>query len=309
MRRELFEKLEHELVNSTKHKIKKIKLNLKEREKSEIKPCFSFYTNNLSHLKEINNVKRVYLEIPPEYDDLNIINDEKYNLNHMINFLKEAIEISMTKDYELIWKWPDIAHDKLIKTLNKVRGILNKMHYTIPIMSNNFKGEYGPYSMNITNTETIKSLENYKILTLSPELTKKDYENIIKFCENQNQLEILVQGSVELMKTRYSLLYGKEIKKAKNNSKNFLIDRNNRRYPIHKSISGEELILFNCEDLSLLKEIEHLKHIGFSNFSIDGRWKDNCYYKIIEIYESALKGNINEKELLKYSPKNTIGNY
>ena len=309
LRRELFEKLEHELVNSTKHKTKKIKLNLKEREKSEIKPCFSFYTNNLSHLKEINNVKRVYLEIPPEYDDLNIIHDEKYNLNHMINFLKEAIEISMTKDYELIWKWPDIAHDKLIKTLNKVRGILNKMHYTIPIMSNNFKGEYGPYSMNITNTETIKSLENYKILTLSPELTKKDYENIIKFCESQNQLEILVQGSVELMKTRYSLLYGKEIKKAKNNSKNFLIDRNNRRYPIHKSISGEELILFNCEDLSLLKEIEHLKHIGFSNFSIDGRWKDNCYYKIIEIYESALKGNINEKELLKYSPKNTIGNY
>ena len=309
LRRELFEKLEHELVNSTKHKTKKIKLNLKEREKSEIKPCFSFYTNNLNHLKEINNVKRVYLEIPPEYDDLNIINDEKYNLNHMINFLKEAIEISMTKDYELIWKWPDIAHDKLIKTLNKVRGILNKMHYTIPIMSNNFKGEYGPYSMNITNTETIKSLENYKILTLSPELTKKDYEDIIKFCESQNQLEILVQGSVELMKTRYSLLYGKEIKKAKNNSKNFLIDRNNRRYPIHKSISGEELILFNCEDLSLLKEIEHLKHIGFSNFSIDGRWKDNCYYKIIEIYESALKGNINEKELLKYSPKNTIGNY
>ena len=309
LRRELFEKLEHELVNSTKHKIKKIKLNLKEREKSEIKPCFSFYTNNLNHLKEINNVKRVYLEIPPEYDDLNIIHDEKYNLNHMINFLKEAIEISMTKDYELIWKWPDIAHDKLIKTLNKVRGILNKIHYTIPIMSNNFKGEYGPYSMNITNTETIKSLENYKILTLSPELTKKDYEDIIKFCESQNQLEILVQGSVELMKTRYSLLYGKEIKKAKNNSKNFLIDRNNRRYPIHKSISGEELILFNCEDLSLLKEIEHLKHIGFSNFSIDGRWKDNCYYKIIEIYESALKGNINEKELLKYSPKNTIGNY
>ena len=309
LRRELFEKLEHELVNSTKHKTKKIKLNLKEREKSEIKPCFSFYTNNLNHLKEINNVKRVYLEIPPEYDDLNIINDEKYNLNHMINFLKEAIEISMTKDYELIWKWPDIAHDKLIKTLNKVRGILNKIHYTIPIMSNNFKGEYGPYSMNITNTETIKSLENYKILTLSPELTKKDYEDIIKFCESQNQLEILVQGSVELMKTRYSLLYGKEIKKAKNNSKNFLIDRNNRRYPIHKSISGEELILFNCEDLSLLNEIEHLKHIGFSNFSIDGRWKDNYYYKIIEIYESALKGNINEKELLKYSPKNTLGNY
>ena len=309
LRRELFKKLEQEVVNSSKHKSKKIKLNLKESKKSEMKPCISFYTNNLAHLKEIDNLKRVYLEIPPKNDDLNIIHDEKYNLNHMISFLKEAVEISMTKDYELIWKWPDIAHDKLIKTLNKVRGILNKMHYNIPIMSNNFKGEYGPYSMNITNTETVKSLENYKILTLSPELTKKDYENIISCCESPGRLEILVQGSVELMKTRYSLLYGKEIKKVKNNSKNFLIDRNNNRYPIHKSISGEELILFNCEDLSLLEEIEHLKQIGFLNFSIDGRWRDNKYLKIIEIYETALKGHIDKKELLKYNSKNTLGNY
>ena len=111
------------------------------------------------------------------------------------------------------------------------------------------------------------------------------------------------------MKTRYSLLYGKEIKKVKNNSKNFLIDRNNNRYPIHKSISGEELILFNCEDLSLLEEIEHLKQIGFLNFSIDGRWRDNKYLKIIEIYETALKGHIDKKELLKYNSKNTLGNY
>lgn len=101
----------------------------------------------------------------------------------MISFLKEAFEISIGKDYELIWKWPDIAHDKFIKVLNKVRGILNKMHYDIPIMSNNFKGDYGPYSMNITNCETISSLENYKMLTISPELHKKDYENIIKYCK------------------------------------------------------------------------------------------------------------------------------
>ena len=308
LRRNLFEKLEREIADSYKHESKKIKLNLKESKKENRAANISFYTNNLTHLKNIKNVKRVYLEIPPENDNPNINEKENYNLNYMISFLKEAYEISYDKDYELIWKWPDITHDKLIKVLNKVRGILNKMNYNIPIMSNNFKGDYGPYSMNITNSQTIESLDNYRILTISPELTRKDYEGIITY-SNPDKIELLVQGSVELMKTRYPLLYKKEIKQLNDNSKFHLIDRKNNIYPIHKSLSGEELILFNSEELSLLKEIAHLKDIGFCNFSIDGRWKGDDYCNLINIYNSALKGEINEKELLKYSPKNTFGNY
>lgn len=306
LRRNLFEKLESEITGSYKHKSKKIKLNLKESKKDDAKPNISFYTNNLNHLKTIENVDRVYLEIPPENDDLNIENGENYNLNYMISFLKEAFEISIGKDYELIWKWPDIAHDKFIKVLNKVRGILNKMHYDIPIMSNNFKGDYGPYSMNITNCETISSLENYKMLTISPELHKKDYENIIKYCKNPDKIEMLVQGSVELMKTRYAMLTPKEIKQMKNN---YLADRKNNKYPLHKSLSNEELVLFNSEELSLLGEINYLKMIGFCNFSIDGRWKDDEYATIANIYKSTIEGHIDEKELLKYSPENTTANY
>ena len=223
----------------------------------------------------------------------------------MINFIKKACEISHDKDYELIWKWPDIAHDGFIKVLNKVKGILNKMNYSIPIMSNNFNGEYGPYSMNITNSYTISSFKDYKILTISPELTKKDYEDIINNCENPQKLEILVQGPVELMKTRYPLLYNNEL----NDTPEYLIDRKNNRYPIHKSISGEELIIFDDRELSLLGEINHLKMIGYSNFAIDGRYKNDEYVRIINVYNEALNGNINEKELLKYSFKNTLGNY
>ena len=224
----------------------------------------------------------------------------------MINFIKTAFEISENKNYQLIWKWPDIAHDKLIKALNKVNAILNKMHYNIPIMNSCFNGEYGPYSLNVTNTETINSLENYKTVTLSPELTKKDYKNIISKCKNPDKVEILIQGSVELMKTRYPLLYGNEIK---NNPENYLIDRKNNHYLIHKSLSNEELIIFNDSELSLIDEIEDLKEFGFCNFSIDGRYKNDNYYKIIDIYLQALDGRIDKKELLKYSPKNTVGNY
>jgi putative protease len=306
LRRNLFKTLESEVHALYKHKPEKIKLE----NDMDINDCnlanLSYYTNSLSDLENINAVKRVYLEIPNNNDNLDMEFKGKYNLNYMVSFLKEACEISATKDYELIWKWPDIAHDKLIKALNKVRGILNKMHYNIPIMSNAFNGEYGPYSMNVTNTQTIKSLENYRILTLSPELSKKDYEDIITNCSTPDKIEILVQGSVELMKSRYRILSESELEK---NYENYLIDRKNNRYPIHKSISGEEIIIFNDSELSFLKEINHLKNLGFCNFAIDGRYKDENHYKIIDVYKKALDGNISEKELLKYSPKNTLGNY
>ncbi|WP_082706318.1 U32 family peptidase [Methanobrevibacter sp. YE315] len=305
LRRNLFERLEAEVINSYKHENKRIELETESNEKTENECGLSFYTNNLNHLKHLENVKRVYLEIPSENDSLVLANG-KYNLNYMINFIKDACEISYEKDYELIWKWPDIAHDNFIKALNKVRGILNKMNCKLPIMSANFNGEYSPYSMNITNNETINSLKCYKILTLSPELTRKDYENIIKNCRYPEKVEILVQGSVELMKTRYPILYGNE---NKMDYENYLIDRKNRRYPIHKSISGEELIIFNDEELCLINEITHLKNIGFSNFAIDGRYKDDEHYRMIDIYNSALNGTVNEKELKRYSSKNTTANY
>ena len=137
-------------------------------------------------------------------------------------------------------------------------------------------------------------------------MTKNDYEDIISACDNPQKIEMLVQGSVELMKTRYPILYGNE---QKRNYENCLIDANSNSYPIHKSISGEELTIFDSQELSLVDEIAHLKKIGFCNFSIDGRYKDDDYYKIIDIYKKALKGEIHKNELSKYSPKNTTANY
>ena len=88
-----------------------------------------------------------------------------------------------------------------------------------------------------------------------------------------------------------------------------MIDKKNNRYPIHKSISSQELTIFNDSELSLINEIEHLKNINYSNFAIDGRYKDDNYYKIVDIYNDALNGNVHEKELKKYSSKNTAANY
>ena len=289
IRRELFKKLEKEVYSLYSNK--KIKINL-ENEGNALKTdqySLSYYTNNLTDLDKINNVKRVYLEIPPE--DPSVINQsrEEYNINYMVSYLQKAIDISRNRDYELIWKWPDIAHDNLIKVLGKVRGILNKLHYPIEIMSPDFTGQYGPYSMNVTNTQTIKSLENYKIITLSPELKKEDLKNILDNCSDNSKLEIIVQGSVELMKSRNRLFTKKESKKLKNNTDDiFLIDKKNKRYPIHKSLSNEEIIISNSEDISLLNDITYLKSIGLVNFAIDGRWRDENYLNKIQEYNTTI---------------------
>ena len=282
IRRELFEGLESEIHKLYENKKEKINLRQIEMKRSD-EISLSYYTNNLDDLKEIADVKRVYLEIPP--------ND---SINFMVNFLKQSIETAFNKDYELIWKWPDIAHDNLVKSLTKVKGILNKLNYPIKIMSNDFKGGYGPYSMNIANTESINSLKDYKIITISPELRKRDYEDIIKNCEDNSKIEILVQGPLELMKTRYGF---------KENIKNASL---NDEYPIRPSLSGEELIIFNNEDLSLIDEIGYLKSIGYVNFSIDGRYKNKDYIKMIDLYNDALNGNAKNKGIIKNFTK---GNY
>ena len=305
LRRDLFKKVSDEIINSYKREYKKIKLTKKENTITDDNISFSFYTNNLNHLKNIKNVERIYLEIPPQNDDLKLI-EERYNLNYMITFLKNAYEISKTKDYELIWKWPDICHDKLIKAFNKVKAILNKMNIKMPIMNNNFNAKYSSYSTNITNSTAIESYSDYEIITLSPELEKKDYKNIIKHAKNPNQIEVLVHGRVELMKSRFDILNSEEVKKKYNN---YLIDKKNNKYPIHKSISNEELIIFSDSELSLISEIKELKNMGFRNFSIDGRFREDNYYKVVEIYKKALNEDINEKDLIDFGKKLTTFNF
>lgn len=306
LRRNLFEKLACEITDSYKHSFKHVNVKRVENTSDSHDFNLSFYTNNLNHLKNIRNVKRVYLEVPPVHDDLDINNTEPVNLNHMISFIKEAYEISLDKDYELIWKWPDIAHDSTVKSMNKVRGILSKMHINLQVMTNAFTGDFGPYSMNIMNNESVKSLKNYKTVTVSPELSRIDYEDIILYCESPEKVELFVQGRVELMKTRYSLLFNNEFKHVKDN---YLIDRKDNCYPVHRSISGDELIIFDDSDYSLLGEVEYLNSIGYSNFSIDGRWRDDDYINVTDIYVDALNGNADERRLEKYSLKNTSGNY
>jgi len=270
IRRELFSKLSDEIIRFYQNTPQKITPENTEKTRTrQIK--LSYYTNDIEQLPLIKGVERVYFELPPTD-----------SINHMITLLKKAVQTP--KDYELIWKWPDIAHDKLIKSLTKVRAILKKMNLNIEIMSNDFQGDYGPSSLNITNTPAINLLEDYKLLTLSTELSKKDYGDILENCSDNAKIEILIKGNVEVMKSRYSF------KEYEKNS--YLIDTKENKYPIYENLSGEEIIILNHKDLSRFDELEYLVSKGCVNFSIDGRWKDKNYIKNIEYLSDALGNTI-----------------
>lgn len=312
IRRDLLKKLKIGIEKSSKRKPEKIDYKADTPKVIEDECNISFYTNNLEHLPKINNVKRVYLEIPPEKNLIYNYDSKQPNVSYMVTFIESAVKLAENRNYQLIWKWPDIAHDSLIKTLKKVKGILNKKNIDLPIMSPDFNSKYGPYSLNVSNSATIESLDQYELLTLSVELTKKDYEDIIKHCRDNSKVELIVQGSVELMKTRNKLINKNEAKPINPNKikQTTLTDRNNNEYLVKENLSNEELIILNNEELCLLGEIPYLKSINYVNFAIDGRWKDSDYVEIIEIYKSAIeKDDFKLKELKKISPKNNLGNY
>ena len=222
----------------------------------------SIYINSLEILKQINKEEsvfnRIYLEIPPNKDFEEIINEiienkniqeHELNISYSVNFLKEAIEISHDQDYELIWKLPDIAHKQAKESIIKIIGILKKMNLDIDIMTSliglndslkdKFDMElYGNYPLNAYNIETVLELNNFNTLSISPEIYKKNIKDLMEdyYWELSKgnelpELELLVQGNIESMITRKELISKKQLKLInKYNKKQGKKNRQNNEY-------------------------------------------------------------------------------
>ena len=277
LRRTFFNKLEEEVIASYKPKEEDLKIaednikNLNEslRKKIDLKSKandgnynLSIYINSLEILKQINKEEsvfnRIYLEIPPNKDFEEIINEiienkniqeHELNISYSVNFLKEAIEISHDQDYELIWKLPDIAHKQAKESIIKIIGILKKMNLDIDIMTSliglndslkdKFDMElYGNYPLNAYNIETVLELNNFNTLSISPEIYKKNIKDLMEdyYWELSKgnelpELELLVQGNIESMITRKELISKKQLKLInKYNKKQGKKNRQNNEY-------------------------------------------------------------------------------
>ena len=110
----------------------------------------------------------------------------------------------------------------------KIMGILKKMHLDIDIMTSiiglddslndKFNAKlYGNYPLNVYNMESILELDNYEVISISPELYKKNIKDLMEdyykeLSKNTElpELELLVHGNIESMITRKELTSKKQ---------------------------------------------------------------------------------------------------
>ena len=336
IRREFLKELETKIIESySPQNIKEVKHNIKEYKNTKQKNHnhkkntleLSIYVNDLEILKNIDDTifKRVYFQIPPK--DNNLLSENKVDISYCVNQIKEAREISEPKDFELIWMWPEILHDSLLDDFIRITGILNKTMPVPSIMTQQlgledyFKNKfnidsYGTYSLNIMNTETIQNLEKFKLLTLSPEISKKDYADIINNISSSENLEVLIFGNIISMISWKNILSDKMKKKIKNLdnpdnkiNKIYLSDKKGNKYPIHSTMNNNELIILNDKDYSLLDYVDYLISLGYSNFSIDLRWKNKKYIEKISKICNNLIINNNDDDVEGLVNNYTIGNF
>ncbi|WP_052334668.1 peptidase U32 family protein [Methanobrevibacter wolinii] len=333
LRRDFYNNLVKEIEESYLPKnIDKIKENSKKFKDNYYKEKFnkkipnkdyklSVYLNSLEQLKELNNKKsinRIYLEIPEK--NMNFLfknHKEKFNINYCVNFLKEAYSISKNQNYELIWKWPEIATKDTLNGLFKTYGILSKLGVNLDIMTsilgideilkNHEIKAYGSQYLNIYNSQSVKNLNNFDILTISPELSKNDIKELSE--NSQDKLEMIVGGTLEAMITRKPILRKKDIKNIKKKL-NIKITKDtdlnisiknikNEYYPVKSTISQELLILYN-KKLSLLNKLNELKEFGIKNYAIDLRWENKYNINnIIDLFNEGIKNKLDDNTLEK----------
>ena len=328
LRREFFNGLNELIINSyipnnknqktVKENIGKYKSKTKKEEETHCENDLSVYINDLDILKKLDDklFTRVYFEIPAKNDILN--RDNKLDISYCVNQMKKAIEVSESKDFELVWMWPSIMHDTLVEDYVKVSGILNKIGYLPSIMTSELGvGRYlkkkfnitlyGSSSLNIINSESVEILDEFKLLSLSPEISKKDYENI----ENKDNMEVLIHGNIVSLVSLKEILSKEDLNWIKNHDndnnhvkKLYLLDKDKNKYKLHSRIINDGWNLIHYEDYSIIKYVKYLKDEKYNKFSFDLRWKNMDYInKICEVYynldndkilENCTDGNFNK---------------
>lgn len=346
LRRSFFEKVEEKILSNyipknrdLKNSKEKIEKYVKKEDQIRIDTVtldknLNVYLNNLTVLENLkeNIFDNVYFDIPTKNNKL-IDEHKSLDISYCVNIIKDATRICAEKNCNFIWMWPSIVHDELFEDLIKVCGILSKVSTVPSIMISNlgigeylkdkFKIEvYGAYPLNISNSESVKKLNNFKLLTVSPELGKKDFKNIFRtYEEDFPVLELLIHGNIESLISRKNILphdIKNSLKKLDNPNNEinnvYLNDKNKNKYSLYRPLNEEGVMMLNYQDLCLINEVDFLKEIGVSNFSIDARWKNIDYVNNIgEIYKDVIdNGNVSKNilnNIKKYSPNISCGNF
>ena len=170
------------------------------------------------------------------------------------------------KDLSNIYYKVPRVNDNYQKFAN-AKLLVSEMGSVIKYRSNNYL--IGDYSLNVTNSQTIKKLNQLGLrrVTLSPELTK---DNIVDIMNANYNVELIIYGRIELMIMKYCPLKKclNYCKYCQNSHDKFALeDKFGNKYPLLRKNCYTTIM--HSKTLNIIDTIASYKKIGITNYRLE----------------------------------------
>jgi putative protease len=258
-------------------------------------PTIAVYADSLETVEGAfeGGCRRIYFE------PLLLPGEQGNHANGIKKRLEEARAICRSADVELIWKWPKITRADFLEfarlLLNDVEtdGIMvENVGDVEAVQATSPKARiYGASGLNVWNHLTIRALAPpLQSLTLSPELSRDQLACTIAAARELGdvpELELMVQGNLEVMVTEDSLL---SLARRKPDPGDFWgLQDFKRIFPLSQDNEGRTHI-FNSAETCLQDLMPEIFRIGLDGIAVDARGRTRKYAReMTEIYLKAIE--------------------
>jgi putative protease len=255
-------------------------------------PSLSVYADSLEIVEGAveGGCKRIYFEPL-------LLQTDKDRVQKTQTWLKEALDICANT--ELIWKWPKITRADFLKF---ARPLLSKIKVDGIMVENIGAAEavlaekpnvrlYGASGLNVCNHFTVQALSPpFKLLTISPELSGEQMAKTIHLAHqraNASQLELMVQGNLEVMVTEDCIPC---LAKKKADPGTFWgLQDFKRIFPLRQD-DDKRTHIFNSAETCLLDYMPEVFNIGLDGVAVDARGRTEKYAReMTQIYLEAIE--------------------
>ncbi|MFZ7130925.1 MAG: DUF3656 domain-containing U32 family peptidase [Eubacteriales bacterium] len=291
VRRSIVEQLTNKKISSVREPVKgKVDFSFEKTEKPKMVPKQKLVikTSRLPLLKEVLKL---------EVDEIIYGGNVPFDLVSM----EEAVKLCRKNGKRILLSFPSVTRktylDTLMDHMNKINdfesdGVLVGNYELLSLFRHSHMRIEADHTLNVFNVYALEQLKrlNISLAYLSLELNRKEISKILQ--NSPIELGMIVYGNVELMISEYALLHPLSKSGHIKDTKGFC-------FPVRVDAMGRTHI-YNSKKLSLIDELQHLKHMkslrmDFMYESIDE------VYDIIEGYSKQLKGN----DVLKKYPQLT----
>ncbi len=320
LRRELFEKIEENLISAyrpSKDKVKEARGKLNELQpditakniKMDKKTVdLAVYADDLEILKGAveGGCDSIYFDPFTQSALMKCKSDTTNGFQGILSLIEESISICKDTNTNFVLKLPKITSDSYLTSLNelltevyleRVDGIMvDGIGAAKAVLNINPGIElFASAGLNIWNYKSIEELKDtYKSFTLSPELSKDEIKTLnsnVQIRDIDTKLELLVQGNLEsiISKDCIPRIAGDEIFKYENKGFLGIEDIKGHLFPIRLDNECRTHIL-NSVELCLINYMPLIASAGIDTVIIDARGRTKKYaHDVSLIYKKALE--------------------